>query len=63
MLSKLHLIPNEVTAAQSAIIYAHADPRPTWHHRPAEQALWPDQDALHWHHQNIFRKYYVGESL
>lgn len=24
---------------------------------PAEQILWPDLDALHWHHQKIFRKY------
>ncbi|MGD0584957.1 MAG: HNH endonuclease [Oryzomonas sp.] len=24
---------------------------------PAEQMLWPDLDALHWHHQKIFRKY------
>ena len=24
---------------------------------PAEQLLWPDRDALHWHQQKIFRKY------
>lgn len=24
---------------------------------PAEQMLWPALDALHWHHQKIFRKY------
>jgi putative restriction endonuclease len=24
---------------------------------PAEQMLWPDLDALHWHQQKIFRKY------
>jgi len=24
---------------------------------PAEQKLWPDPDALHWHQQKIFRKY------
>lgn len=24
---------------------------------PAEQTLWPDKDALHWHQQKIFRKY------
>lgn len=24
---------------------------------PAEQALWPEPDALHWHQQKIFRKY------
>jgi hypothetical protein len=24
---------------------------------PAEQALWPEPDAPHWHQQKIFRKY------
>jgi len=24
---------------------------------PAEQMLWPDMEALHWHQQKIFRKY------
>lgn len=24
---------------------------------PSEQALWPTTDSLHWHQQNIFRKY------
>jgi putative restriction endonuclease len=24
---------------------------------PSEQTLWPAMDSLHWHHQNIFRKY------
>ena len=24
---------------------------------PSEQALWPATDSLHWHQQNIFRKY------
>lgn len=24
---------------------------------PAEQALWPEPDALHWHQQKVFRKF------
>lgn len=45
-LSSNHNIPSHMTTLSGRSITG-----------PAEQMLWPDLDALNWHHQKVFRKY------